>query len=608
MDRKSILVLVVSFLVLMVWYPLMYKVYPPKPIPRTTNALAQATNVARTTNASAEVPAAAVSNTIPRLSAAALASPKSRSSEELLTWENNLARYTFTSFDGGLKMVELKKYPETVGRGKKQKAPSTQLASVNARAPMPMLSVFGDDLQPDDANYQLRKTATGVVAEKSFTNGLRLIKEFNLSSNYLFAVKARWENTTTNSIRLPMREWVVGTATPINPYDDARMMGAYWYDGRAASHVDQNWFANRTLGCVPGIPRSEFTGGDGRSNVVWTALHNQFFTIAAIPQSPAPRVVVRKIDLPMPTTDELRADTRMVAKPFGFEGSIVYPETTIAPGQTNEQVLAVYAGPREYNTLARIGSDMDNNLDAIMGFSGFFGFFAKALLLSLNGLHNFLSLSYGWAIIAITVIIKLLFWPLTNFSTRSMKRMAALQPQMKALQEKYKDDPKKMNLKLMEYMKENRISPMSGCFPILFQIPVFVGFYNMLQSAIELRGASFLWARDLSQPDTIFMIPGLDFPVNPLPLFMGASMLWQSHLTPPSPGMDPMQQKIMKYMPLMFIVFLYNFSAGLSLYWTVQNLLSILQMKMTKTIDPLAPAPVKSTGGQRPNGSLKRRT
>jgi YidC/Oxa1 family membrane protein insertase len=225
---------------------------------------------------------------------------------------------------------------------------------------------------------------------------------------------------------------------------------------------------------------------------------------------------------------------------------------------------------------------MENNLDLIMDFGGFFGFFAKILLLSMNGLHA-MHLSYGWSIIAITIVIKLLFWPLTNASTRSMKRMAALQPQMKALQEKYKDDPKKMNQKLMEFMKENRVSPMSGCFPIILQIPVFFGFYKMLQSAIELRGASFLWARDLSQPDTIASIPGLDFPINPLPLIMGATMLWQSHLTPPSPGMDPMQQKIMKYMPLMFIVFLYNFSAGLSLYWTVQNLLSIAQMKLTRS-------------------------
>ena len=165
-----------------------------------------------------------------------------------------------------------------------------------------------------------------------------------------------------------------------------------------------------------------------------------------------------------------------------------------------------------------------------------------------------------------------------------MKRLQALQPQLNALKEKYKDDPVKMNKKTMEFMREHKVSPLGGCLPMLLQIPVFFGFFSMIQSAIELRGARFLWIPDLSQTDTLFVIPALGFipffgipgvglPFNLLPLIMGATMLWQSHLTPPSPGMDPTQQKIMRYMPLMFLAFLYNYSAGLTLYWTVQNLL-----------------------------------
>jgi YidC/Oxa1 family membrane protein insertase len=175
-------------------------------------------------------------------------------------------------------------------------------------------------------------------------------------------------------------------------------------------------------------------------------------------------------------------------------------------------------------------------------------------------------------------------------------------------------------MKLMEFMKENKVSPIGGCLPMLLQIPVFFGFYTMLQSAIELRGASFLWACDLSQSDTVFIIPALGFipffgipgvglPVNPLPLMMGATMLWQAHLTPVSPGMDPVQQKIMKYMPLMFMVFLYNFSAGLTLYWTVQNLLTIAQTKLTKTTSDSQPAaPVKPVPvGPKPASGPKKR-
>ena len=136
---------------------------------------------------------------------------------------------------------------------------------------------------------------------------------------------------------------------------------------------------------------------------------------------------------------------------------------------------------------------------------------------------------------------------------------------------------------------------------MLLQMPVFIGLYVMIQSAIELRGAHFLWVGDLTKPDTLAVIPGLSFipflgvpgvglPFNLLPLIMGATMLWQSHLAPPSPGMDPSQQKIMRYMPLIFMLFLYNFSAGLTLYWTVQNLLTIAQTKLTKMQPETAPA------------------
>lgn len=135
----------------------------------------------------------------------------------------------------------------------------------------------------------------------------------------------------------------------------------------------------------------------------------------------------------------------------------------------------------------------------------------------------------------------------------------------------------------MEFMREQKVNPMAGCLPMVVQFPVFIGFYTMLQSCMELRGESFLWAHDLSQEDTVTYLFG--FPVNPLPIIMAVTMFWQARLTPPSPGMDPMQQKIMKYMPMMFVAILYRFSAALTLYWTVQNLLTILQTKLTKLND-----------------------
>ncbi|MGH7951727.1 MAG: YidC/Oxa1 family membrane protein insertase, partial [Limisphaerales bacterium] len=223
---------------------------------------------------------------------------------------------------------------------------------------------------------------------------------------------------------------------------------------------------------------------------------------------------------------------------------------------------------------------------------GFFGFFAKALLLAMNWIHDVTKLGYGWAIVLITIILRGIFWPLTAASMRSMKKMQALAPQLKAIQEKYKDDVKKLFQKRQELLKKNNVSQMSGCLPMLIQTPVFIGFYTMLRSAIELRGAHFLWVADLSKPDTLFMIPGLSFipfigtpdglPFNLLPLFMVAVMVWQAHLQPVSPGMDPGQQKLMRFTPLMFLVIFYNYASGMALYMTVSTLSSVLQNKLTR--------------------------
>ncbi|MDB6022054.1 MAG: rane protein insertase, YidC/Oxa1 family, partial [Pedosphaera sp.] len=201
--------------------------------------------------------------------------------------------------------------------------------------------------------------------------------------------------------------------------------------------------------------------------------------------------------------------------------------------------------------------------------------------------------------------IKLVFWPLTQASTRSAKRMQALQPQLKALQEKYKDDPQKFTAKQWEFYKKNKVNPLSGCLPMLIQIPVFIGFYGMLRTAIELRGAPFLWIGDLSKPDTVFSLflpfhflgfSDAFFPINPMPLIMGITLLVQGQLAPMSPSMDPGQQKMMKYMPLMMLLFMYNLSSGLALYWTVNNMLTIVQTKLTRMQkDPVLTETAKPT-------------
>ena len=583
MDRKSIIALVVCFLVLMLWYPLVNKIYPPKPLPPgATNAPAAAlslTNRTATLSPAAPVLEQPVPAPKPIVSA--------NVPEELLVVTNSNARYTFTSHGGGLKLVEL---IETVATRRENQPQTKILATLNTFAPAPTLALLDGEAVQGDGVFKLARIGNGVRAEKMLTNGLSIMKEFQLSTNYLVTATVRLENRSPQPLALPAQEWIVGTATPMGPDDNGMVIGVIWYNGAKTDEAGASFFSSRGFACMPRIPPAEYRAG--ASNVVWVAAHNQFFTLAAMPQQPAKEVVVRKIILPRPTGQDARLAPTNGPPPEGYEGALVYPPLILAPGQAFTNQIYLFAGPKEYQTLARIGGRFNNNIDLVMGYGGFFGFFAKALLLAMNWLHNALSLPYGWAIIAITIIIKVVFWPLTQASTRSMKRMQALQPQMAAIKEKYKDDPVKMNKKTMEYMKEHKVSPLGGCLPMLLQIPVFFGFYRMIQSAIELRGAHWLWVQDLSRPDTLFTIPGTTFPFNLLPLIMGVTMLWQARLTPPSPGMDPMQAKMMRYMPLMFIVFLYNFSAGLALYWTVQNLLTIAQTKLTKMV-PETAAPAK---------------
>lgn len=581
MDRKSVIVLFVSFILMIGWYWLVNRWYPQRPAPQRTNSFGSVTNpVVPETN----LPASVSRTPTPRTPEGMLI--KSDAPERLVVMENDSLRCTFTSHGGGLKLIELKNYPESVACRSRNGHLTKKLAMLNTKAPAPAFALLGSETLQGDGDFNLSKTDGGVRAEKTLPNGVQLVKEFRLGTNYLVVATVRLENRAREPVQLPAQELVIGTATPLGPNDSAMQMAMEWYDGVKVQSVSEPWFANRTLGCFPGVPRTEYVAGN--SNVVWAAAYNRFFTIVVIPptNAPAPQVAARRLALPPPAADEIAANPKAITNQFGFQTAFLYPEMTLAPNQAVERRFDVFAGPKEYKTLDRIAAKFGNNVDLVMGFGGFFGFFAKLLLLSMNGLHA-LGLSYGFAIVAITIVIKLVFWPLTQASTRSMKRMQALQPQVKVIQEKYKDDPMKMQKKMGELWKEHKVNPAMGCLPMLIQIPFFFGFYRMLQSAIELRGASFLWACDLSQADTVWIIPGLNFPLNPLPLIMGATQLWQMRLTPPSPGVDPVQQKMMQYMPLIFLFILYSFSSGLTLYWTVQNLITIAQMKVTKAKDPV---------------------
>jgi YidC/Oxa1 family membrane protein insertase len=593
MDRKSIAVIVVCMGLMFLWQGVIVPEYfsEKRPVaPLDTNAPpATATTTIPGAPAMTPAPGAALTGSTTRPVFA------TNAVSQLLVISNENARYTFTSQGGGLKQIELVKFPETISRKRKDAPATTNVATLNTEGLMPVLAVLGNESLIGDGNFTLTETATGVRAEKDLPNGLRLTKEFVPSTNYLVHVTMRWENTTNIPVMLPAQEWVVGTSAPLGPDDDGHAVGILWYDGNKAHETLTPYFDNKTLGCFPGTPRSEYRNGS--SNVVWVSAQNQFFAMIAMPELPAQQVVGRVVTLPRPT--EGRFSFADSAPRRGVETVVTYPITILEAGKDLEQKVNLFIGPKEYKTLASIGGQYGNNADQAMGF-GFFGFFSKGLLLIMNWLNSALSLPYGWAIIVLTILLKIAFWPLTAASTRSAQKMAAIGPQLAELKEKYKGDPAKFSQKQMEFFRENKINPVAGCLPMLVQLPVFFGLFMMLRTAIELRGASFLWAIDLSKTDTLFIIPGLSFipflstpeglPFNVLPLLYIATAIWQTHITPMSQTMDAMQQRLMRWMPLMFLLFLYNFSSGLALYMTVNNLLTILQTWLMKRNQPPAPA------------------
>ena len=232
----------------------------------------------------------------------------------------------------------------------------------------------------------------------------------------------------------------------------------------------------------------------------------------------------------------------------------------------------LFVGPKELELLKSVGKDLDRAID-----HGYFGFVSVPLLYMLHFFHRFTG-SYAIDIIVLTVLIKLLMWPLTHKSFSSMKAMQKLGPQMEKLKERYANDKEKLNKEIMDLYKRNGVNPLGGCLPMVLQFPVFIGLYNALSTPIELRHAPFLWIHDLSRPDWeslpfVFNSWHLGIPI--LTIVMGATMFIQQWMTP-SAG-DPNQRKMMMLMPLMFTFMFVSFPAGLTVYWLVNNVLSIAQ-------------------------------
>lgn len=315
-------------------------------------------------------------------------------------------------------------------------------------------------------------------------------------------------------------------------------------------------------------------------DVYWASARERFFIQVLTPTAgPAAGLAIR-------TARDIQAPGGALVIQSVASG-LVHADSVLAAGDQAVHHYSFYIGPRKLSELRKLGEDYTK----IMRF-GTWSFFCRALLDLLNFLYNHVFANYGVAIILLTVLVRLVLYPINKRNAENMRKMQKVQPFIKEVQEKYKDDPKKLQAETMRIYGEHKVNPLSSCLPMLIQLPVFIALFTVLRSAVELRYASFLWIADLSQPENLFrdIFP---WGVNFLPIAMAGTMALQSYLTPTAG--DPSQQKMMMVMmPAMMLIMFYRFPAALGLYWTVSQMFAIAGLLRTRATKKKEDSPVSS--------------
>jgi YidC/Oxa1 family membrane protein insertase len=427
--------------------------------------------------------------------------------------ETELYEAVFTTRGGTIKSIKLKEYTD------KDNKPIILKGDV---ALLPLSIGIDEGFQ--FANVNFLTTGTDIKLGPGL-NTATLIFEYSTEE---YSIR-RTYTLYNDDYGISLKDEVIG----LNSYwiTLGKNFGIHDHDKEAFVHVGPV--------ILKGADKMEFTAErlkEARSfkeNIKWIAQKDKYFFSAIVPKTP------------IETARALVVNNDAIV---AFE----------MPGGVNNYF--VYAGPQEYDRLKKFGYGLEH----IINF-GFFSFLAIPLFWLLKLFYNVFH-NYGIAIIMLTIIVRIPFVPIIHKGQKSMKKLQDLQPKMTEIRERHKKDPQKMQKELMELYKKHKVNPMGGCLPILLQIPVFFALYKVLLIAIELRDAPFvLWIQDLSARDPYYI----------LPIIMGATMVLQQKMTPTA--MDPMQQKIMMFLPVIFTFLFLTFPSGLVLYWLVNNVLSIVQ-------------------------------
>jgi YidC/Oxa1 family membrane protein insertase len=530
MEHKNVLIAFV--LILVVWVGMTYF----SPLPEKT----QTTDQTRITERQAEglskdipddddLEPLAVTERVPLIPSGSLV-------EKDLVVETDTYLATFTTSGARLKSFILKKYQQT---------PAVDSAEVSlVQVEKNILSTLrttgqGDfDLSSEtvfsisikDEHLILQPGEQRQVTFSADTpRGLRVDKIFTFrGSEYDFDLEIKVTNSSSQALRGGLNLALV------HPWDESMAGDSHSFVGPA---VYQNEKVHTYK--VKKIEKEAIEFG---SDAVWTAFEREYFMSAVAPKTGAGEKF------------------RIVKTGDAVENIIETPFLVLKSGEQVEFQYLLYYGPRDLDILEKVDHQLEKAIDF-----GFFGLIARPLLWVLKYFYQYVG-NYGVAIILLTGIIKLIFWPLTQKSYKSMKSMQNLQPEMQKIREKFKTDKERMNKEIMGLYKTNRVNPAGGCLPMLVQIPVFFALYKVLLGTIELRHAPFIfWIQDLAAKDPYYITP----------IIMGATMFLQQKMSPTT--MDPNQAKIFMFMPLIFTFMFLNFPSGLVLYWLVNNLLTILQ-------------------------------
>jgi len=512
--------------------------------------------------------------------------PPPPTEEQLIKLETGKVIFTLTNVGGGVKFAECKDEFEVgnttipVKMNRFGQGAVGTLAGADQTLDQTVYLYQAAESIPGKKAVFLQKLPSGLVVKKTFS----VIEGNKTGSEYLLDFDISIQNITEAPLNLSQWSIFLGEAAPLYQAEVGQQTGFFWSENLSIHFKDGSGFRGGWFSAAKSI----LTSPEGQT-LDYAGVTNQFFTTVLRPAQPT-----------VATAWARHQDEKLTenAKPISsVRAGLSLPSITLPSKETKSLNYKLFMGPKHNVMLRGMEKYWGKGWGDVMQY-GWFSPVSRVLNRLLNTYHGWLDgispkWSWGLAVILLTITVRTAIWPLHAKSTHTMKRMSKLQPEIAKLKEKYPDDPNKMNQEMMGLYRKYGINPLGGCLPMLIQIPIFFGFYRMLQYAVELRHEGFLWVTDLSQPDVfhVFHLPfalpflGTELPINILPILMAISSFIQMGMMPKTG--DKTQQQIMKFMPLMFFFFCYNFASALALYWTTQNIFSIGQTwLMSKVPEP----------------------